>query len=59
MSRSTILADLIIAIAFTIMTVSLWAYFNRPFPEPPWPSRIQGFSFSPFRAGQVGLNVEW
>jgi len=55
LSRSTIFADLIIAIAFTIMTVSLWAYFNRPIPEPPWPSRIQGFSFSPFRAGQDGI----
>ena len=55
MSRSTIFADLLIAIAFTVMTVSLWAYFNRPVPEPPWPSRIKGFSFSPFRAGQDGI----
>ncbi|MFH1991900.1 MAG: glycosyltransferase [Pseudomonadota bacterium] len=55
MSRSTIFADLLIAIAFTVMTVSLWAYFNRPVLEPPWPGRIKGFSFSPFRAGQDGI----
>jgi exo-beta-1,3-glucanase (GH17 family)/cellulose synthase/poly-beta-1,6-N-acetylglucosamine synthase-like glycosyltransferase len=55
MSRSTIFANLLIAIAFTVMTVSLWAYFNRPVPEPPWPSLIKGFSFSPFREGQDAI----
>lgn len=34
------------------MTYSLWSYANRPHPEPPWPQRIQGFAFSPFRADQ-------
>ena len=55
MRRSTIFADLLIVITFAVVTVSLWAYFNRPVPEPPWPNNIQGFSFSPFRADQDGI----
>lgn len=30
----------------------LWALLNRPAHAPPWPNRIQGFSFSPIRPGQ-------
>ena len=30
----------------------MWAYLNRPTREPPWPARIQGFAFSPFRANE-------
>jgi exo-beta-1,3-glucanase (GH17 family)/cellulose synthase/poly-beta-1,6-N-acetylglucosamine synthase-like glycosyltransferase len=52
--RSTIFADLLIAIAFAVVTFSLWAFFNRPLTEPPWPERIQGFSFAPYRIGQDG-----
>jgi exo-beta-1,3-glucanase (GH17 family)/cellulose synthase/poly-beta-1,6-N-acetylglucosamine synthase-like glycosyltransferase len=52
--HATIFADLLIAIAFAVVTFSLWAFFNRPLTEPPWPERIQGFSFSPYRAGQDG-----
>jgi len=44
-----------IALALAIVTTSLWALFNRPVPEPAWPTRIQGFSFSPFRADQDAL----
>ncbi|MGB9428262.1 MAG: glycosyltransferase [Gammaproteobacteria bacterium] len=44
--------SIIIALAATALTVSIWAYFNQPMREPPWPSTIQGFAFSPFRAGQ-------
>ncbi len=33
----------------------MWALINRPEQEPPWPSRIQGFSFSPFQAKQSPL----
>ncbi|MFH1123912.1 MAG: glycosyltransferase [Pseudomonadota bacterium] len=55
MNRSTIFPDMLIAIAFAVLTFSLWAFFNRPVPEPPWPERIQGFSFSPFRLGQDGI----
>ena len=56
MRRSNIFADLLIAIAFAVVTVSLWAYFNRPELEPPWPDRIKGFCFSPFHAGQDGIS---
>ena len=45
-------SSFVIAIAAAALTVSLWAYFNRPDKEPPWPARIQGFAFSPFRANQ-------
>ena len=53
--HATIFADLLITIAFAVVTVSLWAFFNRPVAEPPWPQRIQGFSFSPFHADQDGI----
>ena len=53
--HATIFADLLITIAFAVVTVSLWAFFNRPVAEPPWPRRIQGFSFSPFHADQDGI----
>jgi exo-beta-1,3-glucanase (GH17 family)/cellulose synthase/poly-beta-1,6-N-acetylglucosamine synthase-like glycosyltransferase len=59
MSRSTIFADLLIVITFAVVTFSLWAYFNRPVPEPPWPNNIQGFSFSPFRADQDGITRDY
>jgi exo-beta-1,3-glucanase (GH17 family)/cellulose synthase/poly-beta-1,6-N-acetylglucosamine synthase-like glycosyltransferase len=42
----------VIAISLALLTLSLWAVANRPEVEPPWPARIQGFSFSPYRAGQ-------
>jgi len=42
--------NIIIAAAIAAITVSLWAYINRPETEPPWPDVIQGFSFSPMRA---------
>jgi exo-beta-1,3-glucanase (GH17 family)/cellulose synthase/poly-beta-1,6-N-acetylglucosamine synthase-like glycosyltransferase len=41
--------NIIIAAAIAAITVSLWAYVNRPETEPPWPDVIQGFSFSPMR----------
>ena len=41
--------NIIIAAAIAAITVSLWAYINRPETEPPWPEVIQGFSFSPMR----------
>ncbi|NCO58361.1 MAG: glycosyltransferase [Deltaproteobacteria bacterium] len=48
MSRYSIL----ITVSLALLTLSLWAVANRPEEEPPWPARIQGFSFSPYRAGQ-------
>lgn len=45
-------ANVIITTAIAALTVSLWAFWNQPKTEPPWPAMIQGFSFSPMRAGQ-------
>lgn len=45
-------SSFIIAIAAAALTVSVWAWFNQPEHEPPWPAIIQGFAFSPFRADQ-------
>ena len=42
----------LVAAVFAALTVGLWAYFNRPTDEPPWPDRVQGMAFSPFYSGQ-------
>ncbi|HYM42676.1 MAG TPA: glycosyltransferase [Steroidobacteraceae bacterium] len=46
------LPSLLIAAVFATLTFAVWAYLNRPTAEPPWPARIQGFAFSPFRANE-------
>jgi exo-beta-1,3-glucanase (GH17 family)/cellulose synthase/poly-beta-1,6-N-acetylglucosamine synthase-like glycosyltransferase len=46
------LPGLLIAAAFAALTFAFWAFLNRPASEPPWPARIQGFAFSPFRLGE-------
>ena len=46
------LPGLVIAAAFAALTCAVWAFMNRPAAEPPWPARIQGFSFEPFHAGE-------
>ena len=43
---------LVLTILMAGLTFLLWKVVNAPNIEPPWPSKIQGFSFSPFRAGQ-------
>ncbi|GAB6190488.1 glycosyltransferase family 2 protein [Desulfocastanea catecholica] len=43
-------ANILIGIAIAVVSISFWALLNRPETEPPWPSRIQGFSFSPMQA---------
>jgi exo-beta-1,3-glucanase (GH17 family)/cellulose synthase/poly-beta-1,6-N-acetylglucosamine synthase-like glycosyltransferase len=47
MNRSV---NFIIPILIAVLTVSAWWILNRPNEEPAWPTRIQGFSFSPMRA---------
>src|SRR3979490_3450100 len=44
--------SLLIAALFATLTFAVWAWLNRPTREPPWPARIQGFAFWPFRAGE-------
>ncbi len=45
-------ANIIIGLALAVLSFCIWGYMNRPEQEPPWPSRIQGFSFQPMRDGQ-------
>jgi exo-beta-1,3-glucanase (GH17 family)/cellulose synthase/poly-beta-1,6-N-acetylglucosamine synthase-like glycosyltransferase len=52
-------SSVIIAVAIAILSVSLWALANRPEQEPPWPQRIQGFSFSPFQSDQSPLDEKY
>jgi exo-beta-1,3-glucanase (GH17 family)/cellulose synthase/poly-beta-1,6-N-acetylglucosamine synthase-like glycosyltransferase len=51
MNKSTF----IIAIAITALTVMVWALYNYPESEPPWPERIQGFAYSPYQADQAPI----
>jgi exo-beta-1,3-glucanase (GH17 family)/cellulose synthase/poly-beta-1,6-N-acetylglucosamine synthase-like glycosyltransferase len=44
--------SLLILALFATLTFAVWAFLNRPTREPPWPARIQGFAFSPFRANE-------
>jgi len=55
MNRPTIVIPLIIA----ALTVLLWGLLNQPSEEPPWPARIQGFSFQPMRADDDPLRKEY
>src|SRR5882724_754263 len=48
-------SSLVIAASVAALTVSVWAWFNRPDQEPPWPDHIQGFSFSPFRVDEDAI----
>src|SRR5215472_8218790 len=50
--------SLLIAAVFATLTFAVWAYLNRPTREPPWPPRIQGFAFSPFRANEDPTHFE-
>ena len=43
-------ANILIGIAIVVVSISFWALLNRQETEPPWPKRIQGFSFSPMQA---------
>jgi len=52
------LPGLLIAAAFATLTFATWAFLNRPAAEPPWPARIQGFAFSPFRANEDATRNE-
>lgn len=53
------LTNWIIAISVAIISLSLWAYINRPQPLPEWPERVMGFSFSPYQLGQDPRQAEY
>ncbi len=42
--------NILISLAIAVVSFSFWAFLNQPEIEPPWPTRIQGFSFSPMQA---------
>ncbi|MBK1708523.1 MULTISPECIES: glycosyltransferase [Marichromatium] len=42
--------NFLIPILIALLTIAAWALLNQPDDEPPWPSRIQGFSFAPMHA---------
>jgi len=42
--------SLVIPLLIAGLSVALWAMMNQPSVEPPWPTRIQGYSFQPMRA---------
>ena len=48
--------NVIIALAVASLTLGLWAMFNIPESEVPWPQRIQGFAFQPMRADQSPID---
>jgi len=48
--------NFLICTSIAVLCFSFWALWNRPEQEPPWPSRIQGFSFSPFQLGQSAID---
>src|SRR5256885_2379504 len=52
------LPSLLIASLFATLTFAVWAWLNRPTLEPPWPARIQGFAFSPFRANEDPTHLQ-
>ncbi len=58
MSPNITRSSLLIAISIASVTVTVWAFLNRPETEPPWPKRIQGFSYSPYRANQDAMKDE-
>ena len=49
-------ASLLITLLMGVLTIVLWALVNRPGIEPPWPAKIDGFSFSPMRGEQSPLS---
>jgi exo-beta-1,3-glucanase (GH17 family)/cellulose synthase/poly-beta-1,6-N-acetylglucosamine synthase-like glycosyltransferase len=48
-------ANFIVIVSAAMLTVALFALFNQPTHEAPWPERIQGFAFSPYREGETPL----
>ncbi|MEJ2620850.1 MAG: glycosyltransferase [Candidatus Thiodiazotropha sp.] len=44
--------NLVITLVIALLTLMIWNLLGGSSSEPPWPKRIQGFSFSPVRAWQ-------
>jgi exo-beta-1,3-glucanase (GH17 family)/cellulose synthase/poly-beta-1,6-N-acetylglucosamine synthase-like glycosyltransferase len=46
---------LFVLLALSAITLGVWAIANRPMVEPPWPAKVAGYAYSPYRAGQSPL----
>lgn len=46
------LTNWVIGVAVAIISLSLWAYINRPQSLPEWPKQVMGFSYSPYHMDQ-------
>ncbi|HEX5418690.1 MAG TPA: glycosyltransferase family 2 protein [Gammaproteobacteria bacterium] len=52
-------ANLILSIAIAAVTLAAWAWLTQPIAAPAWPSRVEGFAFSPLRPGQDPAHAEY
>jgi exo-beta-1,3-glucanase (GH17 family)/cellulose synthase/poly-beta-1,6-N-acetylglucosamine synthase-like glycosyltransferase len=52
-------AGFVITLLMGALSVLLWWVVNRPGIEPPWPTMIDGFSFSPMRGEQSSARDEF
>ncbi len=51
-------SGLLVAAIFAALTYAFWALLNQPASEPAWPSRIQGFAFSPYGIDQDAVRAD-
>jgi exo-beta-1,3-glucanase (GH17 family)/cellulose synthase/poly-beta-1,6-N-acetylglucosamine synthase-like glycosyltransferase len=54
--KNKIMINVTFGLILSVITFSCWAFFNRPFSEPAWPSSVAGMSFSPLRIGNDPAN---
>ncbi len=50
---------IVISLAFALVTIFTWAWFNRPEKEPEWPRVTWGFALSPYRPGQDAVKEDY
>ncbi len=53
------LPAIVISLAFALVTIFTWAWFNRPEKEPEWPRVTWGFALSPYRPGQDAIKEDY
>ncbi len=53
------LSALTVIAACAVITVGIWALFNKPSQEPPWPDRLMGLAYAPYQADQDGTRGEY
>ena len=48
--------SIIIIALSAIITLCIWAAYNRPITEPAWPASIKGMAFSPYQVNQDAIS---